>query len=158
MYIHIHVHIHTYLPARSIKESFPYSFPVCRFRRMIWNTAWERDECWLADVVPEVLNRQKKAPLFTCSIDTYITCITCKCSQHWWDSVHQRDHTLVLPWAQLSVPRVVHPPRYVASSYDSADQRPTSHSTDLQKWFYLQHKMYDAIRTSTVRCTSSMAI
>ena len=33
-----HTHTHTYL-----------------LRRIIWKTAWEREECWLADVVPEVL-------------------------------------------------------------------------------------------------------
>lgn len=45
-------------PARSIRENFPCIFP--RRRRMIWNTAWLREEWALADVWPEVLKGQRK--------------------------------------------------------------------------------------------------
>lgn len=41
------------LPARSMSENFPCIFPFRR--RMIWNTAWLRDECAFADVCPDVL-------------------------------------------------------------------------------------------------------
>lgn len=41
------------LPARSMSENFPCIFPF--LRRMIWNTAWLRDEWAFADVCPEVL-------------------------------------------------------------------------------------------------------
>lgn len=40
-------------PARSIRENFPCIFP--RRRRMIWKTAWLREEWALADVCPDVL-------------------------------------------------------------------------------------------------------
>lgn len=41
------------LPARSIRENFPCILP--RRRRMIWNTAWLREEWALAAVWPDVL-------------------------------------------------------------------------------------------------------
>lgn len=41
------------LPARSMRENFPCIFPF--LRRMIWKTAWLRDEWALADVCPDVL-------------------------------------------------------------------------------------------------------
>lgn len=40
-------------PARSIRENFPCSFP--RLRKIIWNTAWLREEWAFADVCPDVL-------------------------------------------------------------------------------------------------------
>lgn len=42
------------LPARSMRENFPCIFPF--LRRMIWKTAWLRDEWALADVCPDVLS------------------------------------------------------------------------------------------------------
>lgn len=46
-------------PARSMRENLPCIFPF--FRRMIWNTAWLRDEWALADVCPDVLGvRQRR--------------------------------------------------------------------------------------------------
>ncbi len=42
------------LPAKSMSEILPCSF-FSLFFRMIWKTAWERDECWLADVAPFLL-------------------------------------------------------------------------------------------------------
>ena len=44
-------------PARSMRENLPCILP--RRRRMIWNTAWLRDECALADVCPEVLGERR---------------------------------------------------------------------------------------------------
>ena len=42
-------------PARSIKENFPYKgFLAVLFLKIIWNTAWDRDEWELAEVCPEV--------------------------------------------------------------------------------------------------------
>ncbi len=39
------------LPARSISENLPYrGFLAVLFRKIIWNTACDRDECWFADV------------------------------------------------------------------------------------------------------------
>ena len=45
------------LPAKSIRENFPYkgNFLVDAFLKMIWNTACDLEECWLAEVCPEVL-------------------------------------------------------------------------------------------------------
>lgn len=46
-------------PARSIRENLPCIFPF--ILRMIWNTAWLRDEWALADVWPDVLGvRQRR--------------------------------------------------------------------------------------------------
>lgn len=45
-------------PARSIRENLPCIFSF--LRRMIWNTAWLRDECALADVCPDVLEAQER--------------------------------------------------------------------------------------------------
>ncbi len=52
-------------PARSMRENFPCIFP--RRRRMIWNTAWLREEWAFAEVWPEVLKEtqgQRKRTLF----------------------------------------------------------------------------------------------
>lgn len=46
-------------PARSIRENLPC---ILSFRRrIIWNTAWLRDEWALADVCPDVLDRTKES-------------------------------------------------------------------------------------------------
>ena len=43
------------LPAKSISENFPYrGFLAVLVLNMIWNTAWDREECWLAEVCPDV--------------------------------------------------------------------------------------------------------
>ena len=47
------------LPARSIRENLPCILPLRR--RMIWNTAWLRDEWALADVWPDVLVEEERA-------------------------------------------------------------------------------------------------
>lgn len=43
-------------PARSIRENLPCILSF--LRRMIWNTAWLRDEWALAEVCPDVLGRR----------------------------------------------------------------------------------------------------
>ena len=45
-------------PARSMRENLPCIFPF--LRRMIWNTAWLRDEWALADVCPDVLRAREQ--------------------------------------------------------------------------------------------------
>lgn len=46
-------------PARSIRENLPCILSF--LRRIIWNTAWLRDEWALADVCPDVLDRTKES-------------------------------------------------------------------------------------------------